>query len=86
MVPAIFTDVDEKWERCDFTHTDAMNLKAFLVAQIILSTVLPYLIPFVAIAYPLIKLSKLMLEIEDGSVRNCTIRSVIVVWAHIALR
>ena len=86
MVPAIFTDVDEKFERCDFTHTDAMNLKTFLVVQIFLSTVLPYIIPFVAITYPLIKLSKLMLDIEDGGVRNCTIRSIIVVWAHIALR
>ena len=86
MVPAIFTDVDETGARCDFTHTDAMNLKAFLAAQIILSTVLPYIIPFAAITYPLVKLSKSMLDIEDGSIRNCTIRSVIVVWAHIVLR
>lgn len=86
MVPAIFTDVDDKLERCDFTHTDSMNLNAFLAAQIILSTILPYIVPFVGIMYPLIKLSKSMLDIEDGHVRSCTLRSVIVVWTHVALR
>ena len=86
MVPAIFTDVDDKWERCDFTHTDSMNLKAFLGAQIILSTVLPYIIPFIGIMYPLAKLTKYMLDIDDGNLRSCTLRSVLVVWTHIVLR
>ena len=86
MVPAIFTDVDDTWERCDFTHTSSMNLKAFLIMQILLSTILPYLIPFIAIMYPLVKLSKSMLDIEESNARNCTIRSVLVVWTHIVLR
>ena len=87
MVPAIFTDVDNKWARCDFTHTDTeMNVNAFLAAQIILSTILPYIIPFICLLYPLIKLSKFMMTIEDGYIRSCTLRTVIVVWTHIALR
>merc|ERR1711981_554754 len=86
MVPAIFTDVDNKWARCDFTHTDTeMNVNAFLAAQIILSTILPYILPFVCLIYPLIKLSKFMMTIEDGYIRSCTLRTVIVVWTHIAL-
>ena len=86
MVPAIFTDVDDKWERCDFTHTTSISLKSFLATQIMLSTILPYIIPFLGIIYPLVRLTKSMLDIEDESVRSCTLRSVIVVWSHIALR
>ena len=86
MVPAIYTDVDDKWERCDFTHTESANLRGFLAAQIFLSTVLPYIVPFLALIYPLIKLSKSMLDIEEENMRDCTIRSVLVVWTHIAMR
>ena len=86
MVPAIYTDVDDKLERCDFARTDSINLKGFLATQIFLSTILPYIIPFLAIIYPLFKLSKAMLDIEDETMKECTIRSVLVVWSHIALR
>ena len=58
MAPAVITDLDITGEGCDFARTEeSMSQQQFLALQILLSTVLPYMIPFLVMAYPIWDLS-----------------------------
>ncbi len=89
MLPAIYTDTDFTGTRCDFSRSDSWddseNDKGFLVAQILLSTLCPYLIPFATLAYPLVKLSGRFLDMTSDPIRFRTRNVLLLAWSHIFL-
>lgn len=86
MVPAINTDVSPSFTRCDFSKTDAESDSSYLVSQMFLSTILPYLVPFLCLLYPMHQLTSIVSEIDDHQIRNDVQTILIVVWSHIVLR
>ena len=62
MAPAILTDVDWTETRCDFARSDEMNVHQFIITQLLLSTILPFILPFICLAAPLYKLTRFKME------------------------
>ena len=85
MIPAIFTDVNPKWNRCDFAQSQALSPKWFTTVQVLLSTLIPYIIPFILLLYPLIYLTKVLSDVDDPGVKNSTKIIVVVGWTYITL-
>ncbi len=65
---------------------DSLNPN-LLMSQILLSTLMPYILPFLLLIYPLVVLVKTLIDLEEGEpVRIVTKNILIVVLSHIALR
>lgn len=62
MVPAILTDVDWTETRCDFARSDELSPQQFVVTQLLLATILPFVLPFVCLLAPLYKLTRFKME------------------------
>ena len=69
-------------------RSEELSLGQFLAGQIVLSTLLPYVLPFLGLTYPLYSLSRRLLEMEDGveGVRHVVRNAVIVAGTHVLLR
>jgi hypothetical protein len=61
-------------------------LASFLATQIILSTLLPYIIPFACLVYPLYRMTSTLAELENEQIRVSVKTILTIVWTHIALR
>ena len=74
--------------RCDFARSEELSLGQFLAGQIVLSTLLPYVLPFLCLLYPLFSLCRALLEMEDegNGVRAVVRNAVVVAGSHVVLR
>ncbi|XP_040563587.1 uncharacterized protein [Lepeophtheirus salmonis] len=85
MIPAIYSDVSPRYVSCDFIMSENTSLEWFLFGQMLFAAILPDIIPFLLLIYPLYKLGKSLKQIEDKNVRASIRNVLIITWTHIFL-
>ena len=53
MVPSIYTEASKGGQSCNSTQSFSMNLTHYVTVQILLQAILPYLLPFALMSWPL---------------------------------
>lgn len=64
---------------------DNENEPSFIASQIILSTLLPYVIPFLGLAYPLYRMTRSLADLENEQLTVSVKTILTIVWSHIIL-
>lgn len=77
LIPAIFMDVSTNGKACNSTQTLHMSVEGYVAAHLLLQSILPYLLPFTLMVYPLYTLVRQLRGISDAFYRSI-VRNVIV--------
>lgn len=56
MVPAVYMDLGSNGKECNATQSMSMTVEGYVAAHLVLFSILPYLVPLAACAYPAVKL------------------------------
>ena len=72
MVPAMYTDIGfvGSQYQCDFGEPNEGNDGHYVVMEMLFSTLLPYVIPSIVLLYPLLKLTRLHLDVNDEPLKS----------------
>ncbi len=86
MVPAIYVDVGPKsLQSCVWTSTMTLSMAQIVSMEIILRPITPYLLPMLALSYPLVRITLIVRAMDGGKARQ-TLKSILMmVWSYFAL-
>ena len=83
MAPAIFMDLSSNGKFCNATSSLHLSPTAFAVAHMMLFSIMPYLLPFAIIIYPLIVNSRVVNEEEE--IRDLRKTTTTIVWSYVII-
>jgi len=83
LVPAVYMDVTPDGRSCNATQSPDFTATAFVAAHSMLQVVMPYLLPFALLIYPIVSLAQNLHTIQDEFYKSTAKTSVIVATSYV---
>jgi len=76
MVPAMYVDLGPDGQSCGWTHSMQLSLGQIVSMELVLRSLSPYVIPFLLLAYPIIRVIRLLPGVQEPH-KIATVRTII---------
>jgi len=76
MVPAMYVDLALDGQSCSWTYSMQLTLGQIVSMELVLRSLSPYLVPCLAVAYPIVQLIRLLPGVEEPQ-KIATLRTII---------